>query len=115
MPRLGNAKMEQYLPILRQLLVRTARNHLLVKYGSVQNQFGGRGYFGQVLDELNRREHRAGRPLLSALVVLDQPNPMASNGFFIVARELLPASRGLRDRALWEVERNRVWAFAWRD
>ena len=115
MPRLGTAKLEQFLPILRRLLVKTARNHQLLRYGSVQNQFGGRGYFGQVLDELNRREHRAGHPLLSALVVLAQPNPMASDGFFIVARELLPASRGLTDRALWEAERDRVWAFTWRD
>jgi hypothetical protein len=115
MPRLGSKKMEQFLPLVRRRLVAAARGRQLVRYGSVQNMFGGRGYFGQVLDELNRREHRAGRPLISALVVRDKPNPMASDGFFLVARDLLPASRGLADRDLWEAERDRVWAFAWTD
>jgi len=113
MHRLGSEKMERYLPQVRRRLVAVAARRELVKYNSIQNEFGGRGYFGQVLDELNRREHRFGRPLLSAIVVRDQPNPIAGEGFFVLARELLPASSARGKRALWEAERDRVWSFDW--
>jgi len=40
-----------------------------------------------MLDEINRYEHREGRPLLSAVVVVQEDNK-PGEGFFKLAREL---------------------------
>ncbi|HSW43736.1 MAG TPA: hypothetical protein VLM76_14660 [Patescibacteria group bacterium] len=71
-----------------------------------------RGYIGQVLDELNRREDSKGNPLISAIVVRAGTN-IASGGFFTLVWQLRPASHRLPKRLLWEAERDRVWATDW--
>lgn len=69
---LSPEKLETFVPQARRYLVATARDHRLVPYMEMANAHGGRGYFGQVLDELNRREHAKGHPLISAIVVSAQ-------------------------------------------
>ncbi len=80
-------------------------------YMEMANAHGGRGYFGQVLDELNRREHAKGHPLISAIVVSAQSHE-PSEGFYKLVEELKLAS-GRSRRQIWETERDRVWAFDW--
>jgi hypothetical protein len=104
--------LETYVPRARQYLATAARQHRLVPYMQIANDLGGRGYVGQVLDELNRREHDQGRPLISAIVV-DAETEQPSEGFFKLAIDVgltLPSSDR---RAFWEAERDRVWAFDW--
>ncbi len=113
MPKLSAERLDLYVPQARVELVAVAQRRELIPYGAIMNRYGGRGYFGQVLDELNRRESEAANPLISALVVLDQPDPIASRGFFQVARELRPGSSNLSDRGFWEAECNRVWSHPW--
>ena len=104
--------MERYVPVARVALTEAAREKATtLTYGELMPSLGGRGYIGQVLDELNRREHEQGRPLLSALVVRADTG-MPSRGFFGLARELRPSST-TDDRALWERELASVRAFDW--
>jgi hypothetical protein len=46
-----------------------------------------RQQIGEILGEISSAEHRAGRPLLSAVVILDGLN-VPGKGFFTLAREL---------------------------
>ena len=79
---LSRDKMEDFVPRARRRLAKAASERQLVPYGEVMNSLGGRGYVGQVLDELNRREFARGNPLISAIVVKEGAN-MASDGFFL--------------------------------
>lgn len=111
MPRLGDRLLERHVPVARGYLVEAARAHRLVFYHEVMEAIGtSRAYIGQVLDELNRREHAAGRPLISAIVVLMQTR-RSSDGLFGLAREL---GRTVGDeRTFWQSERDAVWAVPW--
>ena len=105
--------MERYVPQARKYLGAAAREHRLVPYMEITKALGtGRGYIGQVLDELNRREHAKGHPIISAIVVRADSNE-SSDGFFKLVEALRPASKGSDERRLWEAERDRVWAFDW--
>jgi hypothetical protein len=61
---------------------------------------------GRLLDAVNRAEHAAGRPLLSAVVIAKQTG-MPGNGFFTGARAL-GVHTGHDDRAYWQEELRRV-------
>lgn len=113
MPQLSQQVLERHLAAARDYLVHAARFHQVVDYGDVYRAMGtGRGYIGQVLDELNRREHAAGRPLLSAIVVTKQGGA-PSRGFFTVATEL-GVYEGGDKQSFWTEQRDRVWNFDWR-
>jgi len=109
MYKLGHEKMELYVPNLRQELIQAARQRRLIYYGAVQNRYGGRGYIGQVLDEINRREHKKGNPMLSAIVV-DKDSGTPGEGFVGLYSELYPNFNGVIS---WEAERDRVWGHTW--
>lgn len=66
-------------------------------------------HLGRLLDEVNRSEHAAGRPLLSAVVVGTARNAPGS-GFFTLARELELHS-GSDDDGFWLAELNRVYDY----
>lgn len=113
MPQLSQEVLERHVQAARDYLVHAAHYHQVVDYSHVYRAMGtGRAYIGQVLDELNRREHAAGRPLLSAIVVTKEGGA-PSRGFFTVATEL-----GLYDggdkQSFWTEQRDRVWNFDWR-
>ncbi|MFN8639549.1 MAG: hypothetical protein U0360_08855 [Dehalococcoidia bacterium] len=110
MPQLSRSLLERYVPMARDCLVTAARYHQTVPYADVIDSLrgAGRGYVGQVLDELNVREHQAGRPLLSAIVV-DRAGGQPGDGFFDLVKRL----RGVAgDRqAIWEAERDVVFLY----
>ncbi len=110
MPQLRRYLLDRYVPVARDYLATAARYHQLVPYGAVLKELrgAGRGYVGQVLDELNRQEHAYGRPLLSAIVV-DRAGGRPGEGFFLLVKELRAASGD--ENAMWEAERDAVWAF----
>ncbi len=91
--------LETCVPQARKYLVAAARTHRLVPYMEIANVLGGRGYIGQVLDELNRREHARGHPLISAIVVLAESHE-PSDGFFKLVQELRLASSGSSRRQI---------------
>lgn len=64
---------------------------------------------GLILDEINRHEHGAGRPLLSAVVVLKHEG-VPSLGFFDCARQL-HLHTGLNDDGFWVEELQRVYDY----
>ena len=61
---------------------------------------------GRLLDAVNRAEHAAGRPLLSAVVIAKKTG-MPGKGFFTGARDL-GVYTGHDDRAYWQEELRRV-------
>lgn len=91
------------------MLVEAARRQKLLYYGDIQNSLGGRGYVGQVLDEMNTREHAKGRPLLSAIAV-SKSTERPSGAFGLSVAHLKPTAG--RD-GFWESERDAVWAYDW--
>lgn len=106
---LSSELLKEYVPLAAAKLARIAREHRLVAYSELMNEFGGRGFIGQVLDEINRREHARGRPLLSAIVVqkdTGEPGP----GFWHLVSELFPTAA---KAGFWQAERDRVWAYEW--
>lgn len=112
---LGAHLMELYVPRARKFLAGAAREHRLVHYMEITRMLGtSRAWIGQVLDELNRREHSKGHPIISAIVVRADSRE-SSDGFFKLVESLRPGSTRLDERQLWESERDRVWAFDWSD
>src|SRR5262245_57243221 len=65
-----------------------------------------RAEIAAILDEINRMEHAAGRPLLSAVVLLAGDN-MPGKGFFSCARNL-GLYMGSDDLAFWAEELRKV-------
>ncbi len=113
MAKLGADLMERYVPQARKYLGAAARERRLVPYMEITKALGtSRGYIGQVLDELNRREDAKGHPLISAIVVRADSKE-SSDGFFKLVGTLRPASKLSDERRLWEAERDRVWEFDW--
>jgi hypothetical protein len=113
MPQLSQEVLERHLVAAREYLVHAAWYHQVVDYSDVYRAMGtGRAYIGQVLDELNRREHAVGRPLLSAIVVSKQGGA-PSRGFYAVATELGLYAGGDKQE-FWTEECKRVWNFDWR-
>ena len=106
MAELRPETVQRYLPRLRALLVRAAKKKRLVPYGDLQADLGiPRGWvIGKLLGALCEQEHEAGRPLLSAIVVLKRTQ-RPSEGFWRLPM-LTPRSR-------WEVERDKVWNYPW--
>jgi hypothetical protein len=64
---------------------------------------------GQILGEISEDEHRAGRPMLSALAVASSGFP--GEGFFKLARRVgkLSSTNSDDERDFWLAERNQVY------
>ena len=62
------------------------------------------------LDEINRHEHREGRPLLSAVVTHKDGNRMSGDGFFRISWELGEYQESDPER-YWRQELERVWDY----
>ena len=65
----------------------------------------------RILDDISTHEHKAGRPLLTA-VVIRQDKRMPGDGFFKLARRLGLHRVGADDKEYWQRQRDRVYA-AW--
>ena len=65
---------------------------------------------GHILDRISEAEHRAGRPLLSAVVILKCEN-IPGDGFFDLARHLRLHQRGADDLRYFVEELRRVHCY----
>ncbi len=100
-------------------LKRVAKGQRTICYGPVAHMVGldlsdyvQLNQLSAWLGEISTHEHRAGRPMLSAVVVATETN-MPGIGFFKLAREL-GVYRGVDDLAFFVGELRRVHAF-WKD
>ena len=101
--------------VVRTKLIEVARRRELVTYGEVGEWIGmnPRLVGLEVLDPINEVEHAAGRPLLSALVVL-KTLCVPGLGFWAIAEKLGRYDGQVQavDRALfWAEERQRVYSY----
>ena len=108
--------MEDKQDTLRQILIEAAKDEKLLHYGELAPLFGldmgqaaDRGEIGRILDAVNRVEHDAGRPLLSAVVVQVSTN-LPGAGFFLMAKRL-SYEVGQDRQAFWVHELNRVYKY----
>jgi len=72
-----------------------------------------RAEIGRILGAISTREHEAGRPLLSAIVVR-QVDGRPGQGFFVLARQLGLLQPGQGEDDFWQAEVRRVHEY-WRD
>jgi hypothetical protein len=100
---------------LKDLLVEAAKNERPVYYQDIAPIFGfnydrdhARAEVGRILDEVNREEVEAGRPLLSAVVVHKGDDEMPGDGFFKLAKEL-GRYRGGDKKIYWAMELKQVY------
>ena len=99
-------------------IVKVAKNKDIITYGKVASCAGMDTNLGgwnweirNILDAISRREHRNGRPLLSAVVV-NKDTVMPGAGFFKLAKEL-GRYNASDDLECWSKELQRVhdyWA-----
>jgi len=99
-------------------LIRAAQDDGTMTYGDIAPILGLRpsGHhmgvgIGKRLDEINRDEHRQGRPMLSAIVVGSESG-IPGDGFFKLARCLGKLQEDTREGELgfWEAEKAAVYA-----
>ena len=100
-------------------IVKVAKNEGVITYSKVAsragidtNWDGWRWKIRAILDTISRREHRNGRPLLSA-VVIRKNEGTPGDGFFKLAKGLGLYNGGDDDMYWWE-ELKRVHAY-WRN
>ena len=79
---------------IREMLIKVAGHNNTISYSEVGEVAGldmanpgERSKLANILDEINREEHKHGRPLLSAVVV-QKESGHPGTGFFELAREL---------------------------
>jgi len=88
--------LEKYVELVTPILIEVAkgkREDRVITYKNLEKEMGGpgRGYIGEVLEEVSDREYEQNRPLLSALVVR-KDNKRPSHGFWEL-RVLPPSLR----------------------
>lgn len=86
-------------------LIAVARRGETVTYSDVVSLAEGYPHLFRILDRINRHEHQAGRPLLSAVVVGTKGLP--GRGFFDLARDLGLYAGGSEEE-YWSEELERV-------
>lgn len=105
--------------LVQSALIQAARERKLVHYKDVAGLIGvpPSGHHmarqvGQVLGEISEDEHKARRPMLSAIAVAE--SGFAGDGFFVLARRLgrLAATEWDAETAFLRDEQRRVYA-AW--
>ena len=104
-----NPNMKEPDKTIYEAIVKVAEDEDCVYYGELASLIGlsaRTSKIGPILDRINRIEHSAGRPLLSA-VVIKKMSGMPGNGFFNLARNL-GLHDGNRNRKYWLKELRRV-------
>jgi len=91
-----------HAPRIYEMLTEVAAARLTVAYSELAESIGldmsnpdHRFQMGEMLDEVNREEHRAGRPMISAVVVHAQEG-LPGAGFFECAPTLSMLTTGAR-------------------
>ena len=109
--------LKKYTEMIRPILIEVAkgkRKHKFITYKELQEEMGGpgRGYIGEVLEEVSDKEYEDGLPLLSALVV-HKTDGRPGDGFWEL--RVLPPS--LRNASMeekidrWEKEYRKAWEY----
>ena len=109
--------LKSYLEIAKIILVEVAKGKMrdrIITYQQLMDEMGGpgRGYIGEVLEEVCDNEYENGRPLLSAVVV-HKTNRLPGNGFWKL--RILPPS--LKNASMeekknhWKQECRKVWEY----
>ena len=102
--------------LIRAELIGLARRRETITYGILGHKFGldvgeteQRNHVSNLLDDINRDELRAERPMLSSIVV-SAGSGMPGSGYFNLARRL-ELYDGNDDRAFWEEQVERVFDY----
>ena len=111
--------MDEETQIIYEKIREVARDGIYVNYGDIAPLIGldmempeDRDRIGAILDCINRIEHKKGRPLLSAVVILKDAN-MPGAGFFKLAKCLGLQSQDEDNLMFWINELRRVHDY-WR-
>jgi len=81
------------LEMIYAILIQLAKKKTTIFYSELGNHIGLKpgnylGFkLGSILDQINRDEHKHGKPMLSAVVITKQ-NGIPAPGFFDLAKEL---------------------------
>jgi hypothetical protein len=102
---------------VRKACIKAAKSRSVLTYSALAPLLGldmympaDRAKIGELLDELARAEHEAGRPLLSAVVV-GANGGMPGHGFFKLARSFgLMGPKDVKKAFCWE-ELQRLYAY----
>ena len=110
--RIRPETLEKYVTMARDKLIEIAGKGETITYKKLMNEMGGpgRGYIGQVLEEICQEEARHARPLLGALVV-HTVDLLPGNGFWKLSVVRKHFSRASRKEKIdfWERERDKVY------
>lgn len=107
--------LKRYVELARPILIEVAkgkRKDKLIPYKQLMDEMGGpgRGYIGEVLEEVCQREYQEGRPLLSALVVHSNDR-QPGDAFWKIS--VMPANvrNGTKEvkKNFWEEQCREVW------
>ena len=106
--------LKKYTEMIRPILVRVAKKRDFIIYKELQEEMGGpgRGYIGEVLEEISDKEYEDGLPLLSALVV-HSIDRLPGGGFWEL-RVLPPSVRNASVEEKidhWKKEYRKTWAY----
>ena len=107
--------MDEKTQIIHEKIRDVARNGIYVNYGDIAPLIGLDPHSPKlfaILDCINRIEHKKGRPLLSAVVILKDAN-MPGAGFFKLAKCLGLQSQDEDNLMFWINELRRVHDY-WR-
>lgn len=109
--------LRHYVERARGILIDVARGNRqrkFITYEELMDEMGGpgRGYIGEVLEEVCCSEHEKGHPLLSALVI-HSSDRSPGYGFWCirVLPEKVKNSSDEEKRVFWLEECNNVWRF----
>lgn len=103
-----------YVNQARSILIREARKGNNVKYNQLMGEMGGpgRGYIGEVLEEVTDSENKLGRPILSSIVV-HQNGLGPGEGFWrlgCISPTLKNSPRSVKI-AFWQAQCQNVWNY----
>ena len=96
---------------LRGRLIKVAQRRDTISYSELRPE--APQTLALPLDEINKYELRAGKPLLSAVVIHKDTDRMPGDGFFRIAWEMGQYKEG-EPEEYWRQELERVWNY-WAD
>ncbi len=106
----------KYVTMARDKIIEIAKKGDTITYKELMEKMGGpgRGYIGEVLEEICQREHEEGRPLLSALVVHSNDR-LPGDAFWKLSLAPQHVTNGAREDKInfWRNEQRKIYEY-WR-
>jgi hypothetical protein len=114
---LRQQKLQKYVNLATTILIDVARGNRgdkFITYKELMTEMGGpgRGYIGEVLEEVCCNEYSKNRLLLSA-VVIHKTDGLPGEGFWkirVIPDVIKNASKTVKE-AFWHYQCNRVWRY----